>query len=336
MYKIKQIPEDFIVKEIPDFELEEGPHTIFFMKKKNLTTLQAIHKIAKKLHIKKKRLGFAGSKDKKALTTQYCSAFSIKKERLQNLNLKGIDIKIMGESKKPLTLGDLKGNQFKITVRNLTEITSIKKEIILPNYFDEQRFSKNNVTVGKALIKENFQKATQFLSQDYHEIIEHLQENPNDYIGSLRKVPKKILLILVHSYQSYLFNLTLNQYIKNHYKDYKKVKYSQGNFLFPNIKQFQDIDFPIFGFGTKIKNKEIKRIYQQILKKENITKKDFIIKPFPELSSAGQTRQAFLKTKIKTLEKGSDKLNKNKKKIKVGFQLPPGSYATLVIKYLFN
>ena len=81
MYHIKQKPEDFIVKEIPDYESDEnGNYAYFWLTKKNFTTVEAIRRIANKLDILLKRIGFAGSKDKIALTKQVISIKDIKKE----------------------------------------------------------------------------------------------------------------------------------------------------------------------------------------------------------------------------------------------------------------
>ena len=74
MYKIKQIPEDFIVKEINDIILNnDGKYSYFLLKKKNYNTLNAIKAIAKKLKINEKDIGFAGNKDKEAVTKQTIS-----------------------------------------------------------------------------------------------------------------------------------------------------------------------------------------------------------------------------------------------------------------------
>ncbi|MDQ1279728.1 MAG: tRNA pseudouridine13 synthase, partial [Thermoproteota archaeon] len=42
-------------------------------------------------------------------------------------------------------------------------------------------------------------------------MLRHLTRLPNDYAGALRKIPKKILNIYVHAYQSRIFNESLQQ-----------------------------------------------------------------------------------------------------------------------------
>ena len=89
MYQLKQIPEDFIVKEITNIEPKSSGLFVYLkLKKEHLNTLDAIKIIAKKLRIKEKDIGFAGSKDKNALTEQIISLYYSKKE--EALRLAGV------------------------------------------------------------------------------------------------------------------------------------------------------------------------------------------------------------------------------------------------------
>ena len=74
MFKIKQTPEDFIVKEHAKLHLKKkGTHSIFRLKKKDFDTISACLVIAKRFHMPMKNVGFAGIKDKKAVTEQFIS-----------------------------------------------------------------------------------------------------------------------------------------------------------------------------------------------------------------------------------------------------------------------
>ncbi len=305
MYKIKQKPEDFVVIEKTSIRpKKQGKYTYFILKKKDYTTEKAIQTLAKHFHIPRKRFGYAGNKDKKAVTKQYCSVLG----NIKDIELKDIEVKIIGKGDEPISLGDLKENYFEIIVRNINEKPKPKKEI--PNYFDEQRFgkNKNNHLIGKAIVKKDFKKAAEIIDSNY--------KGP-DYVGFLKQKPKKILMLYVHAYQSYIFNNIVNKYLQCKYKKNAKI--------------------PLVGFGTEIKDKQIKEITKKIMKKENITYRDFIIRQIPELSSEGHERDLFIK--IKNLKIGNlkkDELNKGKKKIKISFSLQKGAYATNVIKNLFN
>src|SRR3989338_771011 len=97
MHKIKQIPEDFIVKEINDVQIDDdGSYAYFLFKKRNYDTIKAIQAIAKKLGINGKSIGFAGNKDRNAITEQIISIKNGKKD-FENLAIKDIGLEYLGK-----------------------------------------------------------------------------------------------------------------------------------------------------------------------------------------------------------------------------------------------
>ena len=328
MYKIKQIPEDFIVKEMNNLELDDnGIYSYFSLKKKNYNTLRAIKIISEKLKIPEKNIGFAGNKDKNAVTEQFISI----KNGNKNIEIKDIELKFLGKGNKEVFLGSHKGNEFIITIRNLdnNKIKSIEKrinesKILMPNYFGPQRFSNSNNLIGENIVKKDFKKAIELIintNSDYNEKIkQHLEKQKNDYIGALKTIPSKLLKLYIHSYQSLLFNNILEQSINN-----------------KNIEKNTIEIIPLIGFGTEIENNETKIIVDKILEKENIGFRDFIIKQIPELSVEGDERKAFIKiSDFKIIKQEKDELNKNKEKLIIKFSLPKGCYATVLIDFLFK
>ena len=336
MYKIKQQPSDFIVKEVSNLiTSNEGKYTYFKLHKENWNTLDAVKKISQILNLPEKDIGFAGNKDKTAITEQFCSIKgNISKERLEKINVNGIKLIFLGYGEEPITLGRLVGNEFIIVVRNLEKLSGkYPKTILLPNYFDEQRFGANNVEIGRALIKKDFKKAVELINNPKSN--EHLNKAKNDFIGALKKIPIRLLRFYINAYQSYLWNLTLANYLGENGKVIKELEYSLGKFVFTK-EVIKNLKIPLIGFDDKIIKLELRKIVKEIIKKEEITFNDFIIKQIPELSQEGELRSAFFEISnlnIKKLEK--DELNAEKNKTTVSFILPKGSYATLVIKYLF-
>ncbi|MEA3378108.1 MAG: tRNA pseudouridine(13) synthase TruD [Nanoarchaeota archaeon] len=321
--KIKQIPEDFQVKEIIKMKLEEGPYTYLKIKKKQWTTFEIIKKIGFELKIKEKRLSFAGIKDKQAITEQIISIFKIPKNCLKNIKIKGLKIEILGTGKEKIHSGLLAGNEFVITVRNL--IHSSKLDIRnMPNYFDSQRFGKNstNHIAGKALIKKDFQKACQLLD---------FKVENNDYVKALKK-NLKLLKLILNSYQSYIFNQVLAEYVKSKSPVYKEIKTKFGKLIFSSY--YDNIKIPLLSFDTQIKG-PAKAIYQNILESEGISQKDFIIRQMPELLTLTHFRQGFVKILDLKSEIQKDELNPNRLKQIFRFRLPKGSYATIAIKAFF-
>ena len=66
MYKLKQLHNDFIVKERLNLKKESGDYYYFSMEKTKLTTEKAINKICNILKIPRRNIGYAGNKDKNA------------------------------------------------------------------------------------------------------------------------------------------------------------------------------------------------------------------------------------------------------------------------------
>jgi tRNA pseudouridine13 synthase len=321
MYKIKALPEDFEVRELSDVKASRsGRYCYFLLKKKNYTTEKAVQAVAHYLKIGRKRFGYAGNKDKTAVTEQLVSVLG----RAREIRIKDIETRIIGYGEEPVSLGRLKGNEFKIVVRNLTggEVKKIKKnckklrekKFLIINYFDEQRFSRNNAEVGKLIVKGKFREAVELLLEGKGEFEEkirsYIKANPADFIGALRIIPKNILQLYVHAFQSKIWNDSAEKL---------------GS-LKTNVA--------IVGFGTELKG-ETGKVIADILENEGIEPRDFVIKKIPELSSEGSERELFTRIKdLKLSEAEDDELNKNKKKITTKFFLPKGSYATLIIKNL--
>jgi tRNA pseudouridine13 synthase len=302
MYKIKQIPKDFVVNEVMELELtKNGQYSYYKLSKTNFNTVTAVSKIAEYWKFKSKFINFAGTKDKVAVTTQN---ISISRGPMKDIGLKDIKVKFLGKGSERLNLGTLQGNNFEITVRNIIEKPSPIKKI--KNLFDSQRFGikNNNHIIGKHIIKKEFSQACELI--DDFKVKAHLEKQINDYVGALKRIPKKILLLYINAYQSHLWN--------------KMTKDTNNEKL------------PLIGFNTD-ETSEIK----EILKREGISSRDFIIRSIPELSQEGDTRKVFVD--VKNLEIGDledDELNSQKKKVLIKFFLTKGSYATQVIKQMFE
>jgi len=348
---IKQSPEDFIVEEIPLKEWDDdGPYAIFKLTKISLDTQQAIDIVGRRFHIPSNIIKYSGTKDKHARTIQYVSIpnkHGIKDIRLDEDNLK---LEHVGFSEQPLSLGTLKGNRFILTVRDLTdkELKAIKDhkknhdKLIMPNYFDEQRFSSNNYNIGLSILKKNYKDAVKYMCESsdiYTDTITiYMAAHPNDYVGALQHVNKKTLLMFIHAVQSSMFNealskILLENALKNSY-EYYLVPYSLGNFVF--YKNSSDYDkiiessiipesLELVGFNTQTMNHQVKHL----LDEKSLTPREFIVRALPDLSVEGTIRECF--TEIQNFEKRL--LND---RVILEFELGKGSYATIVIKMLFG
>ncbi|MBI2662397.1 tRNA pseudouridine(13) synthase TruD [Candidatus Woesearchaeota archaeon] len=334
MYVLKQLPEDFIVREISNIQCKDNDKYIYFqLKKREMNTLDAVKLLARVFNVSEKNIGFAGSKDKNAITTQVCSIQGISKEQLLGSQLKYIGIELLGYGDQPISLGDLEGNYFEIIIRNLGQ-EKMKEVKAIINYFDEQRFSKNNVKIGKHIVKKEFKEAVKLIDEDICTI--HLQERANDYIGALKKLPLRLLRLYINAYQSYIWNKTVAEFLG---KEGKKMSYSLGELVFVDkSERFLEMEIPIIGFLEleDYNNDIVKGIISRIMQQEGIEYGDFVIKQIPQLSLEGGLRSIAVEVKNLVIGTGEDdELNIRKRKVRISFSLGKGSYATMVIKTIF-
>ena len=269
-------PEDFIVKEIIDnkffskysrqnkVKILEGKHSLILVKKRNMTTHQAVKIISEKYGIGKKEITYAGLKDKFAVTEQYMTI----KKNVKAIKKNNIEVKVAGKTDRVLDIGDLIENHFEITLhdcKNLQNIPTILKEIrtkSIPNYFGPQRFSTNNHIIGKLLIKREFDKALSAINKNY-----------TRKYNKIENIEKSKLKFFINAYQSYIFNETLNEIIRSK----KKIK-----------------EIPIIGNDTK----KIPEFMKKITKKEGIKPEDFGINEL-SISCRGGKRKVFINPDIK-------------------------------------
>ena len=195
--RIKKRYKDFIVREITHsgrvLEIKEdfGPiyfsedskdsYTLFNLIKINKDTFGAIRLISKALGIPPKSIGYAGLKDKRAISVQMASIRGNYVEKLKNLKLNDIYIRNIFPSKNSVKLGHNWGNHFVITLRNIKHIPDQKKKIEdlfrylrdhgFPNYYGLQRFGTfrpNSHIIGRFILESQFKKAyEEFVIKDY-------------------------------------------------------------------------------------------------------------------------------------------------------------------------
>ena len=153
----KQQYEDFIVIEELGFDLTgEGEHILVYLEKKDCNTIYVAEQLAKYVGISAKNVSYAGLKDRQAVTQQWFSLHMPGKETpdFSQFDLAGCRILQINRHNKKLKIGALKGNRFKIILRNLSDKQAIEPKLNLikqygvPNYFGEQRFGReqNNIT----------------------------------------------------------------------------------------------------------------------------------------------------------------------------------------------
>lgn len=187
---------DFIVTEIPLYEFSgEGEHLVLKVRKKELTTWEMILRLAKHLGIDKREIGYAGLKDKHAMTVQYISILAKNEEKLSSFDDEYIKILDTTRHNNKIRTGHLKGNRFDVRLKKVLGVSRDKLDSSLewiaqngvPNYFGSQRFGieGDNYLKGKAIIDKK-----------------------------LKMKDRKMRDFLISAYQSHLFNAWLSKRVE--------------------------------------------------------------------------------------------------------------------------
>ena len=173
----KETDEDFLVAEIPAYlPCGEGEHLYVEIEKRGITTLEAIRRIGRALNLPEREIGYAGMKDSRGITRQIFSLPRIRPEAALELALPGIRILSARRHRNKLKLGHLRGNRFRVRIREAGEGTIERAAAVVavleargvPNYFGSQRYGGqgNSHLIGRALVRQDFREAVDALMGD--------------------------------------------------------------------------------------------------------------------------------------------------------------------------
>ncbi len=333
MYILKKIPQDFVVTERARLDLKEkGAYSVWLLTKTQMNTIEAVERLADFLHVKIGHIGFAGNKDKHAITEQHLSIKGVGPERLKNFEHQKMSVEFLGWRNEPISLGDHEGNAFEITIRNIEQTP--RRIDAMVNYFGEQRMGSRNWKIGYRLLKGELKEACDLVPDD--RVRAYLKEHPKQYVEALKKVPRRTMLLFIHAYQSRIWNHVVADYIKKHYRDIIEYEWQHGTLVVPErFDTSLDIDVPAAGFGTEFKDTFIKQRTLELLEEDGVTLRDFILPKLPFLSVEGSERPMTVRIHelhVKPLE--DDELHKGKKKCTVSFFLSKGCYATMAVRQM--
>src|SRR5215475_12676268 len=116
MFTFAPSPETFVVEEIPAYEpCGEGEHTFLWIEKRGLTTPDAIRRLATLLGVDARDVGYAGLKDRHALTRQWVSVPRLDEAAEARASaIADPDLRVLRAARhgNKLRVGHLRGNKF--------------------------------------------------------------------------------------------------------------------------------------------------------------------------------------------------------------------------------
>jgi tRNA pseudouridine13 synthase len=399
--KLRRRTEDFVVDEVSVYPAVAEPpgsgrFSVATVRAFNWETNRLVKRLARELNIRQYQIHFAGTKDKRAVTTQMMT-FEAPPDKLEKLSITDVTVTGIYSTNHRLKLGRLYGNKLNILLSNpklegkelTADLDRTKDELEdlngFPNFFGVQRFGAvRPIThnVGKYLVQRRFEDAvweyighpiptdkvgfevrTRLVeSRDLaaaldeypkelefeRAIIRYLMDNPDDFIGAMRRFPQNLLSMFVHSYQSYLFNLILCERIKRNIplkepqlgdlvlpidKDGLPIHTEWHEVTVDNISKLTTsvsrhgayISGLVFGSETEFASGEQGEIEHKLIESEGLKPDDFVIPELLPASSRGIRRELVAPVKNFKMEAGYDSA-------RFSFQLNKGTYATSLLR----
>ncbi len=159
--RMRATPEDFFVEEIAGFEPSgSGEHLLLTIEKRGMNTAFAARSIAQWAGVAEMAIGYAGLKDRHAVTRQRLSVHLPRKVSpdIADLQVDGLRVLESVWHAKKLPRGALAGNRFVLVLRDVAGDPAATEQRLqqiaalgVPNFFGEQRFGRGGENVGKAL-----------------------------------------------------------------------------------------------------------------------------------------------------------------------------------------
>ncbi len=349
---------------------------ILKMEKFNVDTANALRRIARALHTSRKRIGFAGMKDKRAITCQRISVWKADIELLKNFDSRYIDLREAEWGNKRIEIGDLVGNKFTIIVRNiLLEKEELEKRVNMcfgemkngiANYFGEQRFGGiRGIThlVGKEFILGNTENAVMLyltaIDEREEEDVKIARKNladTKDFSRAINEFPPKYRYerIIIHHLckypkdfvgafsrlpksLTYMFTHAYQSHLFNQIIN-RRIESGLGlNVVEGDVPEDGIATAQLFGFESKFSEGKIGEIERKVLEEEGVKPEDFYIKAFPQISSKGARKTILLfPGDLKLEEIADDEYFEGALKAKISFKLEKGNYATTVLRELMK
>jgi tRNA pseudouridine13 synthase len=319
----KASPEDFLVEEVPAYELSaevgSDEHLFVWVEKRGHSTQEVAKAIARHCGMQEKDVSWAGLKDRQAVTRQYlCMPARLAEAKLSTFAMPGVTLLRQGRHRNKLKSGHLKGNRFELLVREVNDVGALEASLAalracgLPNFYGEQRFGVTNTNAGrgKAILLRGGQHRDRF--------------------------ERKLLL---SAYQSELFNrvLTLRLerglFAKALLGDVFKKHATGGEFVCtdvaadqPRVDAFEVSPMgPMFGPELMATQADAAALEAEVLAAEGVTLSTFEAGG-DETRGARRVMRLPFEASAQVVEGG----------VRLSFTLPAGSYATVVLRELLK
>ena len=313
---IRQYPEDFKVVEILSFVPSgAGDHVYLFIEKINTNTDWVAVQLASLANLKSVDIGYAGLKDRNAVTQQWFSLHMPNQSEPDWSDLPD-SIRVLSKTRheKKLKTGAIQQNNFELCIRDLQcDEAMLEKRLNniqargVPNYFGSQRFGRNNANVQR------------FISLK----------------GNRKRIKRQQRSILISAARSYLFNHVLSQ----------RVSLNNWNQMIDGDVLMLDGSRSVFVADTaddslqrRLSDLEVHPVGvlwgqgKQMMSKTSAVISNEVIEFYPSITRALDNIGASLSHRAMRIAVKNLGWTIKNEQLKIKFSLNSGAYATSVLK----
>jgi tRNA pseudouridine13 synthase len=181
-------------------------------------------------------------------------------------------------------------------------------------------------------------------AERYAPVIRWLRLHPTDYLGAFLRTEPRWRALQVFTYQSWLWNEGAKLFLRDVLGMTRlvSIRYQAGTLLFPQsldgdeARELRDKTFPLLAPDSTFTDERVRRAALSVLGREGMTLESLRIPGATQIHFDHEERPLFAYPgKLRVGEAKPDELNHGKLRVNVAFTLPPGAYATLVLKRLF-
>ena len=314
---IRSCPEDFTVEEIPRISPEgEGVHLWLWVEKRSANTDWVARELARAADCPPRDVGYAGLKDRHAITRQWFSVpdSGTTQETLEKTGIEGVNILESHRHSRKLKRGTLDGNRFHLRIRDFkgdVDQTTRRLEQIrtsgVPNYFGPQRFGNRGQNVEQGF----------------------------DLLNRKARLPRNKRSIYLSAIRSFLFNQVLAERVRrgdwNTMIDGDLVMLDGTQSIFPCEKVTEDIEdrcrrLDIHPTGP-MPGENGTQPTGQVLEMEQV-----ILGNWPQLTELLRAQRVQASRRALRLFPAGLEWTFDDGNLALAFELPPGSYATTVLR----
>jgi tRNA pseudouridine13 synthase len=181
-------------------------------------------------------------------------------------------------------------------------------------------------------------------AERYAPVIRWLRLHPEDHLGAFLRTEPRWRALQVFTYQSWLWNEGVKRYLRDlvGLERLVAIRYQAGTLLFPrameaaSYRALRDRTFPLLGPDSTFDDPAVRAAALSVLGREDMTLADLRVPDAPQIHFDHEERPLFVRPgKLVVAEARRDEENRDRLRVNVAFTLPPGAYATLVVKRLF-